>query len=82
MKCPKCNVVLLMAERASNQIDYCPECRGVWLEQGKLDAIIERTIQEQARRMDNGFYDRDQEDDNFGRGENKRRGSFFSDLFD
>jgi uncharacterized protein len=43
MKCPKCNVMLVMAERQGIEIDYCPECRGVWLDRGELDKIIERS---------------------------------------
>lgn len=43
MKCPVCSSVnLVMAERQGVEIDYCPECRGVWLDRGELDKIIER----------------------------------------
>lgn len=40
MKCPVCNVDLLMGERLSVSIDYCPKCRGIWLEKGKLDQLL------------------------------------------
>lgn len=40
--CPRCGTVLTMAERAGVEIDYCPQCRGVWLDRGELDKIIER----------------------------------------
>lgn len=44
MKCPVCNNVnLVMAERQGIEIDYCPDCRGVWLDRGELDKIIERS---------------------------------------
>jgi uncharacterized protein len=43
MKCPICNVDLVMSERQNVEIDYCPQCRGVWLDRGELDKIIERT---------------------------------------
>lgn len=44
MKCPVCpSVNLVMSERQGIEIDYCPECRGVWLDRGELDKIIERT---------------------------------------
>jgi uncharacterized protein len=43
MQCPACNVALVMAERAGVEIDYCPGCRGVWLDRGELDKIIERS---------------------------------------
>jgi Zn-finger nucleic acid-binding protein len=43
MKCPVCTTVnLLIAERQGVEIDYCPQCRGVWLDRGELDKIIER----------------------------------------
>ena len=44
MKCPNCDVDLLMAERQGVGIDYCPQCRGVWLERGKLDTIVDRGV--------------------------------------
>ncbi len=43
MKCPVCNVELKMSERQGIEIDYCPQCRGVWLDRGELDKIIERS---------------------------------------
>ena len=44
MKCPTCpDAVLVMADRAGIEIDYCPTCRGVWLDRGELDKIIERS---------------------------------------
>lgn len=43
MKCPNCNVNLLMTDRNGIEIDYCPTCRGVWLDRGELDKIIERS---------------------------------------
>lgn len=44
MACPVCDVELKMAERQGIEIDYCPQCRGVWLDRGELDKIIERSI--------------------------------------
>ena len=46
MKCPNCNATLVMSERQGIEIDFCPECRGVWLDRGELDKIIERSNQE------------------------------------
>jgi Zn-finger nucleic acid-binding protein len=43
MKCPHCDVNLLMTDRQGVEIDYCPECRGVWLDRGELDKIVERS---------------------------------------
>lgn len=43
MKCPNCNETLIMADRQGVEIDYCPKCRGVWLDRGELDKIIKRS---------------------------------------
>ena len=40
--CPRCGAGLAMSERQGIEIDYCPQCRGVWLDRGELDKIIER----------------------------------------
>jgi len=43
MLCPTCKTPLTMSERQGIEIDYCPSCRGVWLDRGELDKIIERS---------------------------------------
>lgn len=43
MPCPVCKVALVMSDRQGVEIDYCPQCRGVWLDRGELDKIIERS---------------------------------------
>jgi len=43
MKCPHCDETLHMTHREGIEIDYCPQCRGVWLDRGELDKIIERS---------------------------------------
>ncbi|RFO96492.1 hypothetical protein DIC66_12675 [Rhodoferax lacus] len=49
MKCPVCATPdLLMSERQGIEIDYCPQCRGVWLDRGELDKIIERSTRDAA----------------------------------
>ncbi len=45
MMCPSCQVELNMSERQGIEIDYCPKCRGIWLDRGELDKIIERSQQ-------------------------------------
>lgn len=46
MNCPVCKTTsLVMTERQSIEIDYCPDCRGVWLDRGELDKIIERSVE-------------------------------------
>jgi len=44
MLCPGCKLALVMTERQNIEIDYCPDCRGVWLDRGELDKIIERSL--------------------------------------
>jgi len=51
MKCPIDNVELVMSERQGIEVDYCPQCRGVWLDRGELDKIIERSAQQEAPRQ-------------------------------
>ena len=46
MKCPTDGSVLVMSERSGVEIDYCPTCRGVWLDRGELDKILERAARE------------------------------------
>ena len=49
MKCPVCTTVnLVMSERQGVEIDYCPDCRGVWLDRGELDKIIERAATQES----------------------------------
>jgi hypothetical protein len=58
MKCPQCNEVLLMTMRENVEIDYCPKCRGIWLDKGELDkllnAIATEMPQQQYRPEHNG----------------------------
>jgi uncharacterized protein len=42
MLCPLCNVELMLADKQGIEIDYCPKCRGIWLDRGELDKLIER----------------------------------------
>ena len=45
MKCPVDSIDLMMSERSGVEIDYCPQCRGVWLDRGELDKIIDRAAE-------------------------------------
>jgi len=64
MKCPNCNETLIMADRQGVEIDYCPKCRGVWLDRGELDKIIERnSMYDQGIRKDSSS---DQKHDDYG----------------
>jgi Zn-finger nucleic acid-binding protein len=57
MKCPRCQVDLTISDRQGVEIDFCPQCRGVWLDRGELDKIIER-----AARFSDGRDDDDDDD--------------------
>ena len=48
MACPVDGAPLVMSERSGIEIDYCPTCRGVWLDRGELDKIIERNAGQQS----------------------------------
>ena len=48
MQCPTDGTTLTMSERSGIEIDYCPSCRGIWLDRGELDKIIERSLAHQA----------------------------------
>ncbi|MEM9523656.1 MAG: zf-TFIIB domain-containing protein [Pseudomonadota bacterium] len=80
MRCPIDGTQLVMADRNGVEIDYCPECRGVWLDRGELDKIIERSVVHAAPRHDSRERDyRRSKDDSYRR---KKRGGFLEDLFD
>ncbi len=85
MKCPACkDVNLVMTDRQGIEIDYCPECRGVWLDRGELDKIIERsTMQSYPARESEMCHDRsrgyDKHDYYYKK---KKRKSLLEDLFD
>lgn len=56
MKCPVCkDIDLVMSERQGVEIDYCPSCRGVWLDRGELDKIIEKSSTYQSNNHSNYF---------------------------
>lgn len=95
--CPTCRVTLTMSERQGIEIDYCPQCRGVWLDRGELDKIIERSEaasapapqasappppQQQGHQQPQ-YRERDYEDRSYSKGYKKPyKKSFLSELFD
>lgn len=88
MKCPICDEELKMSERQGIEIDYCPKCRGVWLDRGELDKIIERSGSiNSSHNADSKHYDdrpRDRHEyrENDHQHKKKRKGSFLEDLFE
>lgn len=50
MKCPVCpDVTLLMSEKQGVEIDYCPACRGVWLDRGELEKLVQLSVSKEAQ---------------------------------
>ncbi len=94
MKCPQCQVPLAIAERQGVEIDYCPQCRGVWLDRGELDKIIERSARPQEappppRQAAYPAYGAPQPqpshggwDHHHGHHKHKKRKSFLEEVFD
>jgi len=96
MNCPLDGTTLLMSERSGIEIDYCPQCRGVWLDRGELDKILDREQQAATapayddrddrddRRDDRDGYDRAR-DEYYSRQpyqKRRKRGGFLGDLFE
>ncbi|WP_321909811.1 zf-TFIIB domain-containing protein [Paraburkholderia sp. J11-2] len=97
MKCPNCpDVTLSLTERQGVELDYCPQCRGVWLDRGELDRLIERSGTRQYRNEDDahasrqhgskhgsqhGDYAPRRAHDSYG-GNGHRRKSWLQDIFD
>ncbi|SFU75485.1 hypothetical protein SAMN05216339_11051 [Nitrosomonas eutropha] len=86
MKCPHCvDTTLTMTERSGIEIDYCPQCRGVWLDRGELDKIIERTSQDNSPAVHPASRPTTPPSERYesqGDYKKKKRESFLSDLFD
>ena len=80
MKCPKCQTDLMISDRQGIEIDFCPQCRGVWLDRGELDKIVERAARyrddDDERPLSDRRYD-DREDRYY-----RKRKSFWNELFD
>lgn len=98
MNCPIDGTPLLMTERQGIEIDYCPQCRGVWLDRGELDKLIERSLQveravsqplpdettyPEKRKRESGDYEAMRRyDDDDDDYRKRRRGGFLGDIFD
>jgi Zn-finger nucleic acid-binding protein len=90
MRCPIDETTLVMSERNGIEIDYCPQCRGVWLDRGELDKIIDRSLSmpQPAQQAPPQQYDRYDERSRShhapqqGYYKKKRKESWLSELFD
>jgi Zn-finger nucleic acid-binding protein len=90
MTCPVCHLALQPMVREGIEIDYCPSCRGVWLDRGELDKIIEREahlVQGRRGEEPRGYReerrpDRDDDDRYHGGGKRRKRGGLLGELLD
>ncbi len=81
MNCPVCkNTPLVMTDRSGVEIDYCPSCRGVWLDRGELDKIIERSnaYMHDSQHSDRNHAPHDYDKKYYG----KKKKGFLGDFFD
>lgn len=79
MKCPVCkDITLLMSEKKGVEIDYCPECRGIWLDRGELEKLIEK-----EEKNYNDFYDEyKKETKDYKNSKRRRKESFLGEVFE
>lgn len=89
MKCPMCSVGLQISDRSGLEIEYCPDCRGVWLGRGALDKIVERAAMLSVPQSGQETRPRDRYDDKHYLGvgrshgeKKKKRGGWLSELFE
>jgi Zn-finger nucleic acid-binding protein len=88
MLCPIDGSTLLLSERQGIEIDYCPQCRGVWLDRGELDKLIDRSDDDDDDR--DRRRDVDRRDDDYRRDREyapsqhrpKKKKGFLSDIFE
>ena len=81
MKCPMCpEITLVMTDRQGIEIDYCPHCRGVWLDRGELDKLIEKSASSKDETLQKS-HSRGS-DDHYRKEHYYKRKSFLSEIFD
>jgi uncharacterized protein len=81
VNCPNDGTELKMGDRGGVEIDYCPECRGVWLDRGELDKIVERLSNAPWAQGDDEFRSAPEVRDH-GDQRKKKRKSFLSEMFE
>jgi Zn-finger nucleic acid-binding protein len=84
MKCPSCNETLLMSEKRGVEIDYCPNCRGIWLDRGELEKIMEHSADHYSKRenYDNDYKQYGKSGYDHDKRHPHRKKSFLSEFFD
>lgn len=82
MKCPNCKEHnLVIAERKGIEIDHCPECRGIWLDRGELDKILEKSKEDEGSYRQDNYRSHSSTSDYYQKPYKKRK-SFFEEIFD
>ena len=86
VNCPNCSIPMQEIRRYNADIDYCPSCKGVWLDRGEIDkvAAAQNSFDEEHYRRYHSDRDHDDYDDDYYygyRGRKRKRG-FLGDLFD
>lgn len=84
MKCPNCDTTLSMSEKHGVEIDYCPNCRGIWLDKGEMEKIMERAGEHYSSRdnYENDYKKYQYDSYNKGYKHPHKKKSFLSDFFD
>jgi len=98
MKCPNCDQLLQITHRQNIEIDYCPTCRGIWLDKGELDKLIDfsnQQVSQTPKSRSNDDYDDNNKGYNFDQKKENRyndnrnyvnkypkKKSFLGDIFD
>lgn len=82
MKCPVDDENLVMSDRSGVEIDYCPKCRGVWLDRGELDKIVERSASAAPQDFDREYQVNKYSDGEHRRRRPKRKSSLLGEIFD
>lgn len=86
MKCPVCkDVTLLMSEKRGVEIDYCPECRGIWLDRGELEKLVEKeeqTYRNAKREYEDDDYEYRKKQEYKEYPKKRRKESFLGEVFD
>lgn len=83
MNCPHCQVELKLAERKNIEIDYCPKCRGIWLDRGELDKLLESSDADYRSRTDRDDDDHhEKERHRYQSRHSYKRKSLLSEIFD
>ena len=81
MNCPNCNVPLAISEKQGVEIDYCPQCRGIWLDRGELNKIMALVASE----VQNEFHPPQNTDSNnnkSGNYQHQKKKYLLNELFD